>query len=357
MSSILILGASYGSLLATKLAMAGHQACLVCTPSTAALINAQGTRVKFPVTGSDALIEVDSRRLPAAVTAAAPHDVAPAEFDLVVLAMQESQYGEESVRALMQRVAAARVPCLALMNMPPPPYLRRIAGLQVEPLAACFSDMALWDQFEPGLVTLASPDPQAFRPAGEPKNVLQVGLPTNFKCAPFEDDAHTALLRQLEADVDAARYEWNGESLSLPVKLKNHPSLFVPLAKWPMLLCGNYRCIGDDGIRPIANAVYDNLDLSRSVYEWVEAMCVALGAQTADLVPFDKYAAAATSLKKPSSAARSVAAGAVEIERVDLLVQLLASQKGMAHAEVDAVVRRVETALKRNREAALPQGN
>ena len=47
--NILILGASYGSLLGTKLLMAGHRVTLVCTASTAELINREGTRVRFPV--------------------------------------------------------------------------------------------------------------------------------------------------------------------------------------------------------------------------------------------------------------------------------------------------------------------
>jgi hypothetical protein len=34
-----------------------------------------------------------------------------------------------------------------------------------------------------------------------------------------------------------------GGPLEIPVKLKVHDSLFVPLAKWPMLMTGNYRCI------------------------------------------------------------------------------------------------------------------
>ena len=42
---ILILGASYGSLLGTKLAMAGHDVALVCTARTANLINSEGTIV------------------------------------------------------------------------------------------------------------------------------------------------------------------------------------------------------------------------------------------------------------------------------------------------------------------------
>lgn len=348
MSSILILGASYGSLLATRLAMAGHQVCLVCTPGTADLINTQGTRVRFPVRGREQLVEVDSRKLPGSVRAAAPAGVQPGNFDLAILAMQESQYGESGVRQLMERLARAAIPSLAVMNMPPLPYLRRIAGLDVRALEPCFTDARLWDAFEPGLLSLASPDPQAFRPVGDGKNVLQVGLPTNFKCAPFASDRHTELLRRLEADIEAARYEHEGEALELPVKLKVHDSLFVPFAKWPMLMTGNYRCIGDAGVNPIAHAVHDDIELSRATYTWVGELCQSLGAQPNDLVPFEKYATAARSLQKPSSVARALAGGATRIERVDLLVQSIARQQGIAHPVVDRVVQRVEAGLRRN---------
>ena len=39
---ILILGASYGSLLSTKLMMAGHHVTLVCRDATAEIFNAEG---------------------------------------------------------------------------------------------------------------------------------------------------------------------------------------------------------------------------------------------------------------------------------------------------------------------------
>lgn len=353
MSSILILGASYGSLLATRLSIAGHHACLVCTPSTADLINREGTRVRFPVKGRDKLVEVDSRTLAGSIVAAAPDDVQPAGFDMAILAMQEPQYGHEGVRQLMQRLARVSIPCLAVMNMPPPPFLRRFTGMEVDALAPCFTDPPLWDRFEPGRVSLASPDPQAFRPVGEPKNVLQVGLPTNFKCAPFESGAHTALLRRLSSDIENARYEADGELLELPIKLKVHESMFVPLAKWPMLMAGNYRCIAGDGIVPIANAVHDDPERSRAIYDWVADLCRDLGAQADDLVPFEKYASAAASLKKPSSAARSLAAGAEHIERVDLLVQSIAAQRGRSNPEVDGIVDRVNEVLRRNRSAGV----
>ena len=50
-----------------------------------------------------------------------------------------------------------------------------------------------------------------------------------------------------------------------------------------------------------------------------------------------------------SSAARALAAGARNIERVDRLVQTVAGQKGMRLAELDAIVARVDAWLARNR--------
>src|SRR3989440_8871022 len=179
--NILILGASYGSLFGTKLLMAGHRVALVCTKPTADLINREGTVVRFPIKGRESLLDIASKQLPGALSATTPDAVEPGTFDLVVLGMQEAQYGSPGVRELMGRVARAGVPCLAIMNMPPLPYLKRIAGLQTETLEPCYADPHVWDGFDPMLTTLASPAPQAVRPPDQPKNVLQVGLATNFK--------------------------------------------------------------------------------------------------------------------------------------------------------------------------------
>jgi hypothetical protein len=346
MSSILILGASYGSLLATRLALAGHNVCLVCTTPTAQLINRDGTLVRFPTKGSAVLIEVRSNELPGAVRAAPPHEVQPSQYDMCVLGMQESQYSDLHVRQLMQRVARARVPSLAIMNMPPLPYLKRLlANDKIDRLRAAYAMPQLWDAFDQELVTLASPDPQAFRPAGEGKNVLQVGLATNFKAAAFASPGATALLRQLGADIEASRLITADGEIELPVKLKVHDSIFVPLAKWPMLITGNYRCVRSEELISIRDAVHGDLETSRQIYTWVADICCHLGASTEDLVPFERYAAAAAGLLRPSSVARALNAGAVQVERVDLLVQGIASQMGISHPALDAIVSRVGRAL------------
>ena len=348
---ILIMGASYGSLLASKLLLAGHAVKLICLPAEAELMNQEGIRVRMPVKGRDGLIEIDSRKLPGKLSAGGTQGVNPADFDLVVLAMQEPQYGSPGVRELLDAVARAKVPCMSIMNMPPLPYLARIPGIFADACRDCYADPTVWDSFDPMMMTLCSPDPQAFRPPKEKVNVLQVSLPTNFKAARFDSDAHTAILRELASDIEAIRFDTGNGKIELPVKLKVHDSVFVPLAKWSMLLTGNYRCIQKDGMRSIRDAVHTDIEASRSVYSWIARLCMSLGAAEKDLVPFEKYAAAAQGLAGPSSAARALFGGAPNIERVDRLVQTVAKQKGMQSDAVDAVVALVDARLEGNRKA------
>src|SRR6185295_13594819 len=101
---ILIFGASYGSLLAAKLLLAGHNVKLVCTPAEVELFNKEGARVRMPVKGRDGLVEVDSRKLPGKLTADVPTAVKPTGYDLVVLGMQEPQYRATGVRELLDAV-------------------------------------------------------------------------------------------------------------------------------------------------------------------------------------------------------------------------------------------------------------
>jgi hypothetical protein len=211
----------------------------------------------------------------------------------------------------------------------------------------------VWEDFDPALTTLASPDPQAFRPPDEAKNVLQVGLPTNFKAARFDAAEPTALLRDLEADIEGARLECDDGALEIPVKLKVHDSIFVPLAKWPMLIAGNYRCIRLHDMIPIKEAVHGNVSLSREIYNWVANLCTGLGAELDDLVPFEKYAKAAESLGKPSSAARALFGGAEHIERVDSLVRGIAGLRGLQSDTLHEIVALVDERLGRNRMARL----
>lgn len=345
---ILILGASYGSLLGTKLLMAGQDVTLVCRRSTADLINAEGTEVRIKLRDEAEHRAFRSQDLPGRLDAQAPGEVEPAQYDMVALAMSEPQYGSTDISALLKRVAAAKRPCLSIMNMPPLPYLQRIPGLDAGALLSSFNHPSVWEGFTPGLMSLCSPDPQAFRLPECGANILHVGLPTNFKAAAFEDQEHTALLRELEAAVDAVTVDGK----DVPVKLRVFDSLFVPFAKWSMLLTGNYRCVLADGARPIKDAVHGDIELAQQIYETIGKIVVGLGAEPADQVPFAKYAKAAEGLLKPSSAARAIESGAAEIERVDMLVKLIADQMDLSIAALDQVVETVDGRLAKNRSLA-----
>ena len=350
--NILLMGASYGSLLASKILFGGHKLHLVCLPAEADLINAEGFRVRLPVRGRKDPVELDSRKLPGKVTAGPATGVEPKNYDLVGLAMQEPQYRSPGVRELLDAVAKSRVPCMSIMNMPPLPYVKRIPGLNYDALKPAYTDASVWDSFDPARITLNSPDPQAIRPPDEKVNVLMVTLPTNFKVARFDDDKSTAILRQLQDEIEAIRFDTPEGKTELPVKLKVYDSIFVPLAKWAMLLAGNYRCVTGDGMRTAQEAVHSDIETSRSVYNFVFDLCVKLGAKPEDLVPFEKYAAAAQSLTRPASAARALNNGAQFIERADKLVQLIAAQKGLRHPVIDATVALVDARLDANRKKA-----
>ncbi|MEA2928885.1 MAG: hypothetical protein QOG38_1313 [Hyphomicrobiales bacterium] len=351
--NILILGAAYGSLLASKMLFGGHKIHHVCLPAEADLINSEGFRVRLPVKGRKDPVLLDSTKLPGKVTASGAQGVDPKTYDLIGLAMQEPQYRSPGVRELLDAVAKSRVPTMSIMNMPPLPYVKRIPGLDYDALKPAYTDPTVWDNFDPTCLTLCSPDPQAIRPPDEKVNVLMVTLPTNFKVAKFDNEKGNVILRQLEKEIDAIGFDpGDGSKIELPVKLRVHDSIFVPLAKWSMLLAGNYRCVTKDGMRTAQEAVHSDIETSRSVYNFVFDLCVKLGASPSDLVPFEKYAAAAQSLTRPASAARALQNGAPNIERADKLVQLIAKQKGLSHPAIDAQVALVDARIAANRAKA-----
>ena len=350
---VLIMGASYGALLGCKLAFSGHNVTLACLPDEAELINRDGVRIRLPVRSTGKLVEVHSKGLAGKLDAAVPADISPGDFDMAALAMQEPQYRTSGARELLSAIGRSRIPCMSIMNMPPLPYLNRVLGDRSDGLKDAYTEVAVWSECDPDLMTLASPDPQAFRPPDEALNVVHVGLPTNFKVARFNDQRHTDMLHQMERDIQSARFDTDEDgAVELPVKLRVHESLFVPMAKWPMLLAGNYRCVGDKDIRPIRDAVHGDFEASAAVYRWVCEVCEAAGAKSSDMVPFEKYANAARQLLKPSSAARALAAGVPNIERVDRLVQALAAGFSMSNPAIDQIVVRVDSWLERNRKAA-----
>jgi hypothetical protein len=86
-------------------------------------------------------------------------------------------------------------------------------------------------------------------------------------------------------------------------------------------------------------------------------LCIALGGQDGDMVPFEKYADAAKSLASPSSAARALFGGTEHIERVDCLIRRIGQQQGMQCDTLDEIVVRIDERLARNRAPENSQRN
>ena len=99
-------------------------------------------------------------------------------------------------------------------------------------------------------------------------------------------DESTNMMRQFQREIEAIRFDAGDALIDLPVKLKVHKSIFVPLAKWAMLCTGNYRCVKPDAAVSIKEAVHTDIEASRRVYDWVRELCMMLGAASDDLVPF-----------------------------------------------------------------------
>lgn len=81
------------------------------------------------------------------------------------------------------------------------------------------------------------------------------------------------------------RFDVSGGKVELPVKLRYYNSVFVPLAKWAMLMAGNYRCITEDGMRTAREAVHSDLEASRTIYDFVLDVCAKIGASHDGRVP------------------------------------------------------------------------
>jgi ketopantoate reductase len=77
---MLILGASYGSLLSTKLLMAGHDVTLICRSASAALINSEGTEVRIKLRDEDEHRAIRSADLPGTLNAVTPEKARHCHF-------------------------------------------------------------------------------------------------------------------------------------------------------------------------------------------------------------------------------------------------------------------------------------
>lgn len=350
---LLFLGGAYGSILATKCALAGHKVDIVCRAQEAANINSGNLVIHFP---GDEARSVGISGCQTNMRGISVRHVEPSDYDICFLCMQEPQFAEDTIASLLLLLESQSIPLISLMNMPLPPYLLGRLGIDLSAEQNIWKNTDLWGQISPDSFTASSPDPQAVVEVTDDVTRVRVSLASNLKIAPFSNQQFQDRLTQLAIDVNDLRLT-DGEGSWCPgIKLVPHESAYVPLAKWPMLITGNFRCIGSTNAKTIRSAVWDDLERSRLIYEWVTELCRKLVVSVdkyCDLskvfVPFDRYADAAQQLVYPSSVSRGLLNSATEVERVDRLIQGLARSLNTEDESLNSIVSLVDETLMVNR--------
>ena len=350
--SILVLGASYGMVLGLKAAYSGHRVHFVCREHEANLINSGKATLRLPSKTDGSIVTLSADAAQCLSSASTPTELPSLDYDLCVLAMQEPQYSSPELTQLLAAIGTANIPLLSIMNMPLPVFLKGRLALSTDELSGVWQSENAWQDMDAAHFSAASPDPQAMMVQSSDVLSVHVNHAANIKVAPFTDAEDQRMLTSLAESIDALRVQQGGIAHQVGMRLVAHSDPLVSMAKWPMLITGNFRCWTSQGPISIADAVHADLYQSRFIYEWVSDLCVGFAAEAnlppPALVPFERYAEAATTLTMPSSLARGLAAGAKRVERVDLLLQGLADQRGLSNPLLDIVANVVSQSLQNN---------
>jgi len=335
---ILIFGASYGIVIATKLMLAGYDVTCVCKSDEALIINKDGFTLELPGYLNKNL-KISSQELPGKILALTPEDVNLENINLVFLAMQEAQYKDSNIEMLLTNIAKQKIPSVSIMNIPPYSYLKNFNLTNLDRIKTLYKSYEIWEKFDLNFLTHCSADPQVYKPDLKKINYINVRLASNFKISNFKDLNSSNLLKEISNKVKSSRIKTKNTEIRMPINLNVYDSAHISLSKWPMLITGNYRCIDPTGIISIKDAVFQNIEESKIIYNDVMKLCSLIGAEEKNLINFDTYLKAAKNLTAPSSVARAAYSGSQNFERVDKLVLFLAEDKGLQIHKLKEIVK------------------
>ncbi len=167
LARILVLGAAYGSLLASKMLFGGHKIHHVCLPAEADLINAEGFKVTLPVRGRARAGAARSRKNCRARSppAAPPASIRPTTISSA-LAMQEPQYRSPGVRELLDAVGDVQGAVHVDHEHAAAAYMRAHPGLDYEALEAGLYRPDGVGQFRSRPIDVVQPGSAGHPPAG-----------------------------------------------------------------------------------------------------------------------------------------------------------------------------------------------
>ena len=333
---ILIYGASYGILIASKLMLAGYDVTCVCKQKEVKLLNQKGFFVEMEGYLKKK-ISINSKNLIGKFIAIEPKEINLSKIDLIFLAMQEPQYEDANISASLKKAAIKKIPTVSVMNIPPSIYLKNFIFKNFDELKPAYRNFDLWNKFDLNFITHGSADPQIFKPLQESQNIISVRLASNFRISKFKDLNSAKILSKISKKIKNSRIYFEKRKIRVPVNLNIYESFFVPISKWPMLITGNYRCINNNELISIRDAVYNDTNHSEKIYNEVQSLCLSLGAKKDDLISFESYLKVAKKLTAPSSVSRLAFSKNKNFERLDKLVEIISSLKNIKITDINLI--------------------
>ena len=327
---VLILGGNYGLLFAAYLNLRKIEFDIFVYEDEAFAINQFG----FSVSSRDQRsFEARSPESWRAIT----NNVDIYSYSLVVFAMPEVAFSSSNVNALLRELLKSNTPILNLMNIPLPNFVVDRLGVKISKaeMGNSYESFSVLSLFTSPSLVNCSPEPQIYK-SGKP-NVINLRLGGTFRCSNLHGIVTPSLREKLLAKID--------KNISLGISLIEYEDPWVSVSKWPMLITGNYRCLRQGKLIPIASAVTDDPNKSKDIYNEISSNMAILGAPRNALIPFHMYLKACSNLDAPSSVGRAIYSGSTSVERVDrLLFNIFSSQKLPVHL-LSEVVDTVDRAL------------
>lgn len=343
-TQVLVVGASYGLLIASLFLVRNIKVTIFCFDEEARSIYDGGLSVGVSDPNSpgfyrEAQVPIENLKL---VTNSSELIAELDVIDVMFLAVSEPYLYGPDLSSILLAANAFNVPRVSLMNIPTPSFLCKRFSFDQDEIKSSYLDYQQLLRLLPEELTMiCNPEPQVFRP-GAALNTIQVRLGGTFRvCRSSAGDSSLVLdsLLQNMAEHDPVA--------ALPASIKSYDSTFIGLSKLPMLMAGNYRCFDGQGrLISIFEAVSTDLSLSEAIYESVLDLLRFMGARRSELIPFRLYVKASSKLTAPSSICRAVYQGAAWVERADRLVHSLMMSFGCDELLIDEIVRNIDFQIK-----------
>tara|TARA_B110000305_G_C19406756_1_gene623198 strand:- start:806 stop:1852 length:1047 start_codon:yes stop_codon:yes gene_type:complete len=340
----LIVGASYGSLLAMKLIMAGHSVKIVGQNHEVDAINKKGINVSIKTKLKQKKLILNSKNYSKNLKAIDSSKVNCKEIDIAFFALKEIHFSQNNIIELVKQLAEHKVPAVALMNMPPLTILKKNENLKTKNYKNYYLNPEIWEIFDQKNLTATSADPQTICNICDGMVSHTVTLNSNFKISKFQNFKHDRMLINLENDIKNIRVN----NQRVPILLKIYESKYIFMTKWPMLITGNYRCFTAKGIRSIKESVFHDLKYSEKIYNSIYNLCIKLGCSKNDLVEFRHYANAAKKLIYPSSFSREIDKNKISVERLDKLIKKISEEQSVKLNFLNDITEKIELRLDNN---------